>query len=32
MPQAVPKSMYHRISSVMDFGTADFDHPEAIVL
>jgi hypothetical protein len=32
VPQAVPKSICHRISSVMGFGTSDFDYPEAMVL
>jgi hypothetical protein len=32
VPQAVPKSMCYRISSVMGFGTAIFDHPDIIVL
>jgi hypothetical protein len=31
VPQAMPKSMYHWMSSVMVVGTADFDHFEVIV-
>jgi hypothetical protein len=32
VPQAVPKSMCHRMASAMVFGTDDFDRPEGVVL